>query len=1184
MQPPRKPVNERARLSELQSYNLDRNTSEHAYDFLTRMAATICGTDISLLSIIDDEVQWFLSQHGAAYEETPREYAFCAHAINNPSTLLIVEDTREDDRFKEHPAVLGTPGIVFYAAAPLVTETNVALGTLCVVDQKPRTLTKEQQDELRLLAAQAVKLLELEKKTTALKDANRKLKKQEELLRVTQSFNKIGAWEMDLETGKTYWSEEVYKIHEVDETFDHNASNGIDFYHPADQEKVRRAIDRTLTTGEPFDVTARFITAKGNRRWVRATGCMHAYDASDQCLIGSFHDVTSFKESEQKFKGIFDSTFSFLGFLDAQGTLLDTNEASLQAAGILAEEVVGKPFWACYWWQASARERARLQNSIARARAGEEVTYEATVSVAGGRTIPVLFSLRPVVREGDIQFIVAEGRPIEDVVTARNRYRAVLEGTRAGTWEWNVQSGETVFNERWAEIIGYTIEEISPTTIDTWMEFAHPDDLKKSNEQLEAVFCGERDFYDIECRMRHKNGTWVWVHDRGKVVSWTPDGEPLMMYGTHLDITEQKLTEEARTALVERFERIDAHVPGAIYQFQLMPDGQTRCPYASAGIQQVYGVTPQEIADDAAVLFERIHPEDVAQVRASIEASARTLTTWRDTSRVNLPDGRTIWVEGEATPEALNDGSVLWHGYIQDITERKEANRKLLYNERLLQSLYELSPIGIALNDYETGAFVDVNEKLLEPTGYTKEEFLSLSYWDVTPGEYKREEMEALRKMGATGTYGPFEKEYIKKDGSRYPVLLRGITVQDLDGRKLIWSFIQDMSDIKQAERDLTEALTNLQSILDASTQVSIISVDGDGLISTFNKGAERMLGYAAEEVVGSSYEGVLHVQEEMGSRAPLLAKTHESEKHAEAVDGYQALALNADRQGQYTDEWRYRRKDGSSLPVLLSLTPMSSAEEGGGHLAVAADISNMKKAEKEIQNLLTITEHQNERLKNFAHIVTHNLRSNTAGILGALELMEVTEETIFENEYVQMLKRSAESLQSTIENLTEIVRQSFVDEDRNSRVNLKESVTSGLHTLMHYARANGVELISEVPEGLCVKGVPAYVDSVVHNFVSNGIKYSDRSADSVVRVYAELREDEVMVAFEDNGIGIDLGAHGADLFGMYQTFHDYEDARGVGLYITRNQIASMGGRVEVESTPGQGSLFKVYLPAPAHA
>ena len=1179
MPPPDIPKNERERLYELRRYNLDKNTSDHAYDFLTRMAATICSTDNSLLSIIDDDVQWFLSQHGTAYDETPREYAFCAHAINNPNNLLIVEDAREDARFKEHPAVLGAPGIVFYAAAPLVTEANVALGTLCVVDQQPRTLTQEQKNELRLLAAQAVKLLELEKTTTVLKDANRKLKKQEELLRVTQSVNKIGAWEMDLDTGKTYWSEEVYKIHEVDKTFDHNKSNGLDFYHPEDRETVRRAIESTLTTAEPFDVTARFITAKGNQRWVRATGHLHADDASDKCLIGAFQDATSLKESEQKFKGIFDSTFSFLWILDADGIVRDTNKASLQAAGITKKEVVGEPFWKCYWWQASGQERARLQNSIARARAGDEATYEATVSVEGDRTLPILFSLRPVFREGDIQFIVAEGHPIEDVVTARNRYRAVLEGTRAGTWKWNVQTGETVFNERWAEIVGYTIEEISPTTIDTWVEFAHPDDLKKSNEQLEAVFCGERDFYDIECRMRHKNGDWVWVHDRGKVVSWTPGGEPLMMYGTHLDITEQKLIEEARTALVKRFERIDAHVPGAIYQFQLMPDGQTRCPYASAGIQQVFGVTPQEIAGDAAVLFERIHPEDVDQVRASIEVSARTLTTWRHTCRVNLPDGRTIWVEGEATPEALHDGSILWHGYIQDITEQKEASRKLLYNERLLQSLYELSPIGIALNDYETGAFVDVNEKLVEPTGYTKEEFLNLSYWDVTPEEYKQEEMEALQSMEATGTYGPFEKEYIRKDGSRYPVLLRGVTVQDLDGRKLIWSFIQDVSDIKQAEQDLSEALRNLQSILDASTQVSIISIDDTGRIRTFNRGAERMLGYTLEEVVGCSYEDTLHVPEEVASQAAAFSETYQ-----EAVEGYQALCLEANRRGQYTAEWTYTHKDGSHIPVLLSITPMSPAPDGGGHLAVAADVSSLKKAEQEIQALLTITENQNERLKNFAHIVTHNLRSNTAGILGSLDLMEVTNKELFENDFVQMLRRSAEGLERTIENLTEVVRQSFVNENSTCPVCLQDSVDTALHTLMHYAGNVGVELISEVQEGVCVEGVPAYVDSVVSNFISNGIKYSDPAKKSFVRVYTESREDEVMIVFEDNGIGIDLGAHGADLFGMYQTFHDHEDARGVGLYITKNQIASMGGRVEVESTPAEGSLFKVYLPAASAA
>lgn len=409
--------------------------------------------------------------------------------------------------------------------------------------------------------------------------------------------------------------------------------------------------------------------------------------------------------------------------------------------------------------------------------------------------------------------------------------------------------------------------------------------------------------------------------------------------------------------------------------------------------------------------------------------------------------------------------------------------------------------------------------------------------------------------------------------------MLRGVTVQDLDGRKLIWSFIQDVSDIKQAEQDLSEALRNLQSILDASTQVSIISIDDTGRIRTFNRGAERMLGYTLEEVVGCSYEDTLHVPEEVASQAAAFSETYQ-----EAVEGYQALCLEANRRGQYTAEWTYTHKDGSHIPVLLSITPMSPAPDGGGHLAVAADVSSLKKAEQEIQALLTITENQNERLKNFAHIVTHNLRSNTAGILGSLDLMEVTNKELFENDFVQMLRRSAEGLERTIENLTEVVRQSFVNENSTCPVCLQDSVDTALHTLMHYAGNVGVELISEVQEGVCVEGVPAYVDSVVSNFISNGIKYSDPAKKSFVRVYTESREDEVMIVFEDNGIGIDLGAHGADLFGMYQTFHDHEDARGVGLYITKNQIASMGGRVEVESTPAEGSLFKVYLPAASAA
>jgi PAS domain S-box-containing protein len=124
------------------------------------------------------------------------------------------------------------------------------------------------------------------------------------------------------------------------------------------------------------------------------------------------------------------------------------------------------------------------------------------------------------------------------------RLNSIIEGTNIGTWEWNVQSNEAIFNERWAEIIGYTLNELSPISIDTWFKYCHLDDLKRSGELLEKHFAGELAYYECEARMRHKDGHWVWVLDRGKVTSWTADGKPLLMSGTHQDITSQKDDEQ----------------------------------------------------------------------------------------------------------------------------------------------------------------------------------------------------------------------------------------------------------------------------------------------------------------------------------------------------------------------------------------------------------------------------------------------------------------------------------------------------------------------------------------------------------------------------------------------------------------------------------------------------------------
>lgn len=131
----------------------------------------------------------------------------------------------------------------------------------------------------------------------------------------------------------------------------------------------------------------------------------------------------------------------------------------------------------------------------------------------------------------------------QQLAREHERKAHVIWGTGVGTWEWNVQTGETRFNERWAEIVGYRLEELEPTNIETWMSFTHPEDLEKSAAALNAHFSGETDHYDCEARMRHRAGHWVWVLDRGRVVSRTRDGKPEWVAGTHLEITARKKSE-----------------------------------------------------------------------------------------------------------------------------------------------------------------------------------------------------------------------------------------------------------------------------------------------------------------------------------------------------------------------------------------------------------------------------------------------------------------------------------------------------------------------------------------------------------------------------------------------------------------------------------------------------------------
>ena len=173
---------EKERLAALDSYSILDTLPEEDYDNLTAIAAEICGTPISLISLLDNERQWFKSHHGLGATETPKEFAFCALAINDDDDVFIVQDSRTDERFHDNPLVIGEPRVIFYAGIPLTTEEGLPLGTLCVIDHKPKLLSQGQLNSLKALSQQVMNLLHLRKSNLMLKKSVEDLKEKNEEL------------------------------------------------------------------------------------------------------------------------------------------------------------------------------------------------------------------------------------------------------------------------------------------------------------------------------------------------------------------------------------------------------------------------------------------------------------------------------------------------------------------------------------------------------------------------------------------------------------------------------------------------------------------------------------------------------------------------------------------------------------------------------------------------------------------------------------------------------------------------------------------------------------------------------------------------------------------------------------------------------------------------------------------
>ncbi|MDB9823204.1 PAS domain S-box protein [Deltaproteobacteria bacterium] len=465
---------------------------------------------------------------------------------------------------------------------------------------------------------------------------------------------------------------------------------------------------------------------------------------------------------------------------------------------------------------------------------------------------------------------------------SREQFELVLEGADLGTWDWNFQSGEVEFNERWAQMLGYTLDEIEPY-IRSWEELVHPDDMPGVMEVLEAHLNGKLQTFEAEYRLRHKSGEWIWTLDKGRVLKRDSDGKPLRVCGTHMDITESKLIEEELRESQVFDTSILNKSPTPI--FVMEPDSSIK--YVNPALERLTGYTAGEllgIKDPHPWGIEGVSRLKIANVKD--ELADRTFDNTRKELLLQNKEGKRFWVNSSAV--LIERGGELKHLLVNwvDITERKRAERKLdirnkIYQAFLIKSEKDLyaEVLRIVLNalDCEFGVlgYADKEGNLSCPSMTTQvwDQCLMPNRNKVFPKDIWGDSIwgNAFRtgKSGYSNEPSSVPQGHIPINNClTVPLVIEGKSIglltvankqdgYDDSDKKLLEIIAESISPILQtrlvSER-VEEALRDDEafnrSIL-ASAPNPIIVMEPDSSISYVNPALERLTGYTADELLG---------------------------------------------------------------------------------------------------------------------------------------------------------------------------------------------------------------------------------------------------------------------------------------------------------------------------------------------
>lgn len=460
------------------------------------------------------------------------------------------------------------------------------------------------------------------------------------------------------------------------------------------------------------------------------------------------------KESEVRYRELVEQASSIILRMDREGRICFLNDYAQRFFGYPLAEVIGQSVIGTIVPETDSAGTNLVEMIKDIGRHPERYALNENENICrDGRRVWIAWTNNPLFdANGQFSEILCMGNEIterrmaeEALRRERERLQFVIDGSRLGVWEWNVQTNETVFNETWAELIGYTLEELMPYSYATWEGLLHPDDVEPAKDALFACVEGKISQYDCEIRMRHKDGHWVWILDRGRVFTRDAAGNPLSMFGTHTDITSIKRAEAEVLVTGELLSQFIKNSPIYAYVKEVSPT-ESRTLKASDNFEDMIGIPATEMLGKT--MAELFPPEFAAAITAD---------DWQVVSRGDILqrdevlNGRTYTTI--KFPIRMGERNLL-AGYTIDLTDRVRAEAALRESDATFRNIVQASPMGIhlySLDEDDQLVFTGANPAADRLLGVDNSRYVGMICEDAFPSLRNTDIPENYRRVARHG-------------------------------------------------------------------------------------------------------------------------------------------------------------------------------------------------------------------------------------------------------------------------------------------------------------------------------------------------------------------------------------------------------------------------------------------------